>query len=50
MSVEERKEGRTLTSDRFCAAFQLLIINFHMEFQKPLHSYFVGNQTSRILE
>jgi hypothetical protein len=26
-------------------AFQLLTVNFHIEIQEPLHSYFVGNQT-----
>jgi hypothetical protein len=48
---------RALTSGRFygARAFQLLIINllivnFHMKIQEPLHSYFVGNQTSRKLE
>jgi hypothetical protein len=51
MSVEGRRARRALTSERalasgrFCGAgaFQLLIVNFHMEIQEPLHSYFVGN-------
>jgi hypothetical protein len=50
--------GRALTSERafasgrFCGAgaFQLLIVNFHMEIQEPLHSYFFENQTFRKLE
>jgi hypothetical protein len=58
MSVEGRRGGRALTSGRalasgyFCGAgaFQLLIANFHIEIQKSLHSYFVGNQTFRKLE
>jgi hypothetical protein len=58
VSVEERRGGRALTSGRTLAsghfygagAFQLLIVNFHMEIQEPLYSYFVGNQTSRKLE
>jgi hypothetical protein len=51
MSIEERRGRRALTfrralaSDRFygAGAFQLLIVNFHIEIQEPLHSYFVGN-------
>jgi hypothetical protein len=41
--------GRALVSDRFCGAraFQLFMVNFHMEIQEPLRSYFVGNQTSK---
>jgi hypothetical protein len=58
MSVEGRRGGRALTSERplasghFCiaGALQLLIVNFHMEIQEPLHSYFVRNQTSIKLE
>jgi hypothetical protein len=51
MDVEGRRGrraltfGRALASDRFygARAFQLLIVNFHMKIQEPLHSYFVGN-------
>jgi hypothetical protein len=58
MGVEGRRgrraltSGRALASDRFygAGAFQLLIVNFHMEIQEPLRSYFVGNQTSTKLE
>jgi hypothetical protein len=58
MGVEGRRGrraltfGRALASDRFygARAFQLLIVNFHMEIQEPLHCNFVGNQTSRELE
>jgi hypothetical protein len=41
--------GKALASDRFygAGAFQLLIVNFHMEIQEPLHSYFIRNQTSK---
>jgi hypothetical protein len=44
--------GRVLTSGHFCGAevFQLLIVNFDMEIQELLYSYFVGNQTSRKLK
>jgi hypothetical protein len=40
---------RALASDRFygAGALQLFTVNFHMEIQESLHSYFVGNQTSR---
>ena len=58
MGVEERRGRRALTFERALAfdrfygtgAFQLLIVNFHMEIQEPLHSYFVGNQIARKLE
>jgi hypothetical protein len=58
MSVERTRwrraltSGRALASDRFyrAGAFQLLIVNFHIEIQEPLHSYFVGNQIARKLE
>jgi hypothetical protein len=58
VSVEGRRGGRALTSERalasdhFCGAgaLQLLIVNFYMEIQEPLHSYFVGNQKYRKLE
>jgi hypothetical protein len=47
-----RKErGESAVSERALAsgcfyearAFQLFIVNFYIEIQKPLHSYFVGN-------
>jgi hypothetical protein len=49
MSIERRERaltsGRALASGRFCGAnaFQLLIVNFYIEVQKPLHSYFIEN-------
>jgi hypothetical protein len=46
----EERESAHIQSFFGARAFQLLIVNFHMEIHKSLHSYFVENQTSRKLE
>jgi hypothetical protein len=44
------RESASIRSFFGARAFQLLIVNFDMKIREPLHSYFVGNQTSRKLE